>query len=41
VFRILYEVDDARKTVWVLHIRHGARRDLKAAEVARPDDLEA
>lgn len=33
VYRILYEIDEARKTVWVLHIRHGARRRLKAAEL--------
>ena len=35
VFRILYEVEDARKTVWILHIRHGARRDIKPADLAR------
>ena len=33
VYRVIYEVDEARKTVWVLHIRHGARRKL------RPSDL--
>ena len=26
VYRIIYEVDEERETVWVLHIRHGARR---------------
>ena len=28
VYRILYETDERRRTVWILHIRHGARRDL-------------
>jgi hypothetical protein len=28
VYRILYEVDEKRKMVWILHIRHGARQDL-------------
>ena len=27
VYRILYEVDETRKTVSILHIRHGARQD--------------
>jgi mRNA-degrading endonuclease RelE of RelBE toxin-antitoxin system len=26
-YRILYEVDETRETVWVLHIRHVALRD--------------
>lgn len=25
VYRILYEVDELRRIVWVLHIRHGAQ----------------
>ena len=36
VYRILYEVAEARQMVWILHIRHGARQDLgpdKLAEV--------
>jgi plasmid stabilization system protein ParE len=28
VYRILYEIDEKSRTVWILHIRHGARRDL-------------
>jgi mRNA-degrading endonuclease RelE of RelBE toxin-antitoxin system len=36
VYRILYEVDEAKRAVWVLHIRHGARRDMKAPEIAEP-----
>ena len=28
VYRILYEIDETRKTVWILHLRHGARQDL-------------
>jgi plasmid stabilization system protein ParE len=35
IYRILYQVDEGR-TVWILHIRHGARRDLKARELAGP-----
>jgi mRNA-degrading endonuclease RelE of RelBE toxin-antitoxin system len=33
-YRILYEIDKPRKTVWVLHIRHGARRDMEPEEIA-------
>ena len=32
VYRVVYEVDEARKTVWVLTIRHGARQNLFAVE---------
>ena len=28
VYRILYEIEESRQTVWILHIRHGALRDL-------------
>jgi mRNA-degrading endonuclease RelE of RelBE toxin-antitoxin system len=28
VYRVLFEIDENRGTVWILHIRHGARRDL-------------
>lgn len=39
VWRILYEVDEQRRMVWILHIRHGARQDLKPGELAEiPDD---
>jgi hypothetical protein len=27
-YRILYEVDEVRQTVWILNIRHGALQDL-------------
>jgi toxin ParE1/3/4 len=29
VYRVIYEVDERQKVVWVLHIRHGARRKIK------------
>jgi toxin ParE1/3/4 len=29
-YRLIYEVDEARQSVWVLTIRHGARRKLTA-----------
>lgn len=32
-YRILYEIDEQTATVWILHIRHGARQDLE------PEDL--
>jgi plasmid stabilization system protein ParE len=38
VYRILYEVDEARKTVWVLHIRHGALTDLSPEELSHPEE---
>ncbi len=34
VYRVIYEVDDGRQAVWVLHIRHGARQKLKASDLA-------
>jgi mRNA-degrading endonuclease RelE of RelBE toxin-antitoxin system len=33
VYRVIYEVDERRQTVWVLTIRHGARRKLTASDV--------
>lgn len=33
VYRILYQVDEPRKTVWVLHIRHGGRSDMEPEEI--------
>jgi mRNA-degrading endonuclease RelE of RelBE toxin-antitoxin system len=33
VYRVIYEVDERRQTVWVLTVRHGARRRLKASDV--------
>jgi plasmid stabilization system protein ParE len=35
-YRILYEVDEARQTVWILHIRHGALRHLAADQLSYP-----
>jgi toxin ParE1/3/4 len=32
VYRVIYEVEP-RQTVWVLTVRHGARRKLKASDV--------
>lgn len=40
VYRILYEVDAARPIVWILHIRHGALRDLHPSELACPEERE-
>jgi toxin ParE1/3/4 len=34
VYRIIYEVDEVHQAVWVLHIRHGARRTLKTSDLA-------
>jgi toxin ParE1/3/4 len=34
VYRIIYEIDEGRQAVWVLTIRHGARRKLKASDLA-------
>jgi plasmid stabilization system protein ParE len=33
--RILYEVDEQRQMVWILHVRHGALRHLKFDELAK------
>lgn len=34
IYRILFEVAELQQTVWILHIRHGARQDVT------PDQLE-
>jgi toxin ParE1/3/4 len=34
VYRVIYEVDERRQTVWVLTIRHGARRKLKVSTLS-------
>jgi toxin ParE1/3/4 len=34
VYRVIYEVEEQKQAVWVLTIRHGARRKI------RPSDLE-
>ncbi len=36
VYRILYEVDEPRRTVYILHIRHGALRDLDPDQISNP-----
>lgn len=33
VYRVIYEVDERRQVVWVLHIRHGARRKMKSSSL--------
>ena len=33
VYRVIYEVDERRQAVWVLTIRHGARRKLKPSDL--------
>jgi hypothetical protein len=35
IYRILCEVDEATRAVWILHSRHGARRDVKDREIAK------
>ena len=36
IYRILDEVDQSNSTVWVLHIRHGARKDMALEEIHSP-----
>ena len=33
IYRVIYRVVEKRKQVYVLHIRHGARRRFKASEI--------
>ncbi len=33
VYRVIYELDEGRQVVWVLTIRHGARRMLKSSDL--------
>ena len=35
VYRVLYEVDEARQTVWIPHIRHGAHKNLDPEELSQ------
>jgi mRNA-degrading endonuclease RelE of RelBE toxin-antitoxin system len=35
IYRILYELNESRQMVWILHIRHGALRDLAPEELTR------
>jgi toxin ParE1/3/4 len=34
VYRVIYEVEGQRQTVWVLTIRHGARRKIQTSDLA-------
>ena len=34
VYRVIYEIDEQQQTVWVLTIRHAARRKAKASDLA-------
>ena len=34
VYRVIYEIDEGRRAVSVLTIRHGARRNIKTSELA-------
>lgn len=38
VYRILYEVEESRRTVWILHIRHGALQELAPDQLSEPPD---
>jgi len=38
LYRIIFEVDEERHTVWILHIRRGARAPLRPEELAKPGD---
>jgi len=33
VYRVIFEIDEQQKTVWVLTIRHGARQKLKRSNL--------
>jgi toxin ParE1/3/4 len=35
IYRVIYEVDERRQMVWVLHIRHGARQKPKTSDLLR------
>ena len=34
VYRVIYEVQEQQQTVWVLTIRHGARKKIQTADLA-------
>jgi toxin ParE1/3/4 len=34
VYRVIYEIDERQQTVWVLTIRHAARRKVEASDLA-------
>jgi mRNA-degrading endonuclease RelE of RelBE toxin-antitoxin system len=33
IYRVIYDIDERRKIVWVLTIRHGARKAIKASDL--------
>jgi toxin ParE1/3/4 len=33
IYRVIYEIDEPAQTVWVITIRHGARRTAKRSDV--------
>jgi plasmid stabilization system protein ParE len=37
-YRILFEVDELRQTVWILHIRHGALPDLSTQQLSKSSE---
>jgi toxin ParE1/3/4 len=34
IYRVIYEVEEQRRTVWLLTIRHGARRRMRTSDLA-------
>jgi len=36
VYRVLFEIDEERNTVWILHIRRGARAPLRPEDLTKP-----
>lgn len=33
IYRVIYDTDERRKTVWILTIRHGARKPIKPSDL--------
>ena len=33
VYRVIYEAEERRQAVWMLHIRHGARRKIRSCDL--------
>lgn len=33
IYRVIYDIDERRKTVWILTIRHGARKQPKPSDL--------
>jgi mRNA-degrading endonuclease RelE of RelBE toxin-antitoxin system len=34
VYRLIYDIDERKKTVWILTIRHGARKPIKTVDLS-------